>query len=137
MTVSALIALLLSTTNVEYNNNLSDFLSDSGSDTSSCISTTKLGLQQSNSIDSYMPGTIPERLYKHAQLVYNNYKEGFLLSIDDFVPTASEAAAVEAEVDNIVLTQAIETINRTARSGRHVKPTQKVKLNTEQELAFR
>jgi hypothetical protein len=47
---------------------------------------------------------MPERLYKRAQLAHDNYEEGFLLSIDDFAPTASEVAAVEAEVDDIALT---------------------------------
>jgi hypothetical protein len=70
-------------------------------------------------------------------LVHDNFEEGFLLSINNFVPTASKVAATEAEVDDIVLTQAIDTINRTVRSGRYVKPLQKAKLNTEQELVFR
>jgi hypothetical protein len=52
-------------------------------------------------------------------------------------PTASEVAAAEAEVDDIGLTQAIDTINRTVRSGRYVKPSAKARLNTEQELVFR
>jgi hypothetical protein len=51
--------------------------------------------------------------------------------------SAGEVAATEAEVDDIVLTQAIDTINRTGRSGRHVKPPQKARLNTEEELVFR
>jgi hypothetical protein len=134
--VSALIASSLSTTNAKHGNDLSDISSDSSSDAGGGMSTTKLGLQRFDGIDTYVPGTMPECLYKRAQLVHDNYEEGFLLSVDDFAPTASEVAAVEAEVD-IALTQAIETINKTARSGRHVKPTQKVKLNTEQELAFR
>ena len=38
------------------------------------------------------------------------------------IPTASEVAAAEAEVDNIILAQAIDTINRIVRSSKHVKP---------------
>ena len=57
--------------------------------------------------------------------------------VEDFASTASEVATVEAEVSDIELTKAIDAIKQTVRSGRHVKPSQKVKLNTEQELAFR
>jgi hypothetical protein len=46
-------------------------------------------------------------------------------------------AEVEAEVSDTALTEAIEAIKQTVRSGRHVKPSQKVKMNAEQELAFR
>jgi hypothetical protein len=51
--------------------------------------------------------------------------------------SASEVAATQAEVDDIALTQAIDTINRTVGSVRYIKPSQKAKLNTEQELVFR
>jgi hypothetical protein len=111
--------------------------SDSGPDTSTRVSTTKLGLKRSDGVDTYIPGTVPERLYKRAQLAHNNFEEGFLLSADDFAPTASEVAAAEAEVSDTALTKAIDSIKKTVRSGRHVTPSEKVKLNTEQELAFR
>jgi hypothetical protein len=84
-----------------------------------------------------VPGTLPECLYKRVQQAYNNYEEGHILRLDDFAPTASKVAEVEAEVSNTALTEAIEAIKQTVRSGRHVKPSQKVKINTEQELAFR
>ena len=84
-----------------------------------------------------MPGTIPERLYKRVQLAHDNYKEGCLLRAEDFAPTASEVATVEAKVSDVALTKAIDAIKQTVRSGRYVKPSQKAKLNTEQELAFR
>jgi hypothetical protein len=135
--VSALIASSLSTTNHEHGDDFSELSSDSGSDAGGGVSTTKLGLQRFDGLDTYIPGTMPERLYKRAQIAHDNFEEGFLLSIDDFAPTASEVVAAEAEVDDIALTQAIDTINRTVRSGRHVKPSQKAKMNTEQELAFR
>jgi hypothetical protein len=82
----------------------------------------------------YIPGTLPEYFYKQVQQVYNNYKEGYILQLDNFVPTASKVAAVEAEVSNIVLTKAIEAIKQTVRSGRYIKPLLKIKINTEQEL---
>jgi len=84
-----------------------------------------------------VPGTLPERLYKRVQRAHDNYEEGHILQPDDFAPTASEVAAVEAEVSDTALTKAIEAIKQTVRSGRHVKPSQKSKMNTEQELAFR
>jgi hypothetical protein len=71
-----------------------------------------------------------------ADNVYN-FEEGFLLNTDNFAPTASEVAAVEAEVSDTALTKAIESIKKTVRSGRHVRPSEKVKLNTEQALVFR
>ena len=84
-----------------------------------------------------MPSTLPEHLYKRVQQAHDNYKEGHILRLDDFAPTASEVAVVEAEVSDSVLTEAIEAIKQTVRSGRHMKPSQKVKMNTEQKLAFR
>ena len=80
---------------------------------------------------------MPERLYKRAQLTHNNFEEGFILNTDDYAPAASDVAIVEAEVSNIALTNAINSIKKTVRSCRHVKPSQKVKLNTEPELALR
>ena len=41
------------------------------------------------------------------------------------------------EVSDIALNKSIDAIKQTVRLGRRVKPSQKAKLNTEQELAFR
>ena len=79
-----------------------------------------------------MPSTILEYLYKCIQQAYNNYKKGCLLRVEDFAPTTSKVATVEAEVSDIALTKAIDAIKQTVRSGRHVKLSQKVKLNMEQ-----
>ena len=136
--VSALIASSLSTTNPEYSDDFSELSSDSGSDAGGGVSTTKLGLQQClEGPDLYVPGTLPEHLYKRVQQAHDNYEEGYILQLDDFAPTTSEVVAVEAEVSNSALTKAIEAVKQTVRSGRHVKPSQKVKMNTEQELVFR
>jgi hypothetical protein len=127
---------LLSLQNRIQDNDILDFESDSDYDVD--ISITKLGLQRCiEALGLYMLGTFPECLYKHAQQAYNNYKEGHILQVEDFAPTASEVAAVEAEVSNSILTKAIEAIKQTVRSGRHIKSSQKAKMNTEQELAFR
>jgi hypothetical protein len=113
-------------------------LPESDSDYNVDASTTKLGLQRYlEGPNLYVPGTLPERLYKQVQQAHDNYKEGYILQLEDFVSTASKVAAVEAEVSNIVLTKAIEAIKQTVRSGRHVKPLLKIKINTEQELVFR
>jgi hypothetical protein len=137
--VSALITSSLTTTNPEHDDELLGSSSDSDfdPDTSARVSTTKLGLQRFDGLDTYVPGTVPERLYKRAQLAHDNFEEGFLLNIDDFAPTASEVAAIEAEVGDTALTEAIDSIKKTVRSGRHVRPSEKVKLNTEQALVFR
>ena len=78
-----------------------------------------------------MPSTILEYLYKCIQQAYNNYKKGCLLRVENFVPTASKVATVEAKVSDIAPTKAIDAIKQTVRSGRHMKPLQKVKLNIE------
>jgi hypothetical protein len=135
--VSALITSSLATTNPERDDESLGFSSDSDSDTSAKVSTTKLGLQRFDGLDTYVPGTVPERLYKHVQLAHDNFEEGFLLNTDDFAPTASKVAAVEAEVSDTALTKAIDSIKKTVRSGRHVRPSEKVKLNMEQALVFR
>jgi hypothetical protein len=41
----------------------------------------------------------------------------FNLTVDDFAPTASEIAVVEAEVNDEAWTKAIETIKKTVRSS--------------------
>ena len=88
------------------------------------LSSTQIGLQRSNGqADTYVPGTVPERLYKRAQMAHENYDDIFTLGIDDFAPTDGEMAAIEAEVDDTALTNAIEAIKKTVRSGRQVKPT--------------
>ena len=134
--VSALVASPLSLQNRTQDDDNLDFGSDSECDVDA--STTKLGLQRClEGPDLYVPGTLPERLYKRVQQAHSNYEEGHILRLEDFAPTASEVAAVQAEVNDSALTEAIEAIKQTVRSGRHVKPSLKVKMNTEQELVFR
>jgi hypothetical protein len=43
---------------------------------------------------------------------------------DNFAPTASEVAAVEAEVSDTAFIKAINSIKKTASSGRHVRPSE-------------
>lgn len=65
--VLALTASLLDIVNTVSDNEFLDLGTDSTfeSDTEILVSTTKIGLQQSQGgIDTYVPGTLPERLYK-------------------------------------------------------------------------
>jgi hypothetical protein len=97
------------------------------------VSTTRLGLQRSKGcIDTYMPGTVPERLYKRAQLAYETLDGAYQLTPDVFAPTAAELRAVAAEVSDEALTKAITALKETvvsSRSGRRGVPTRKVILN--------
>jgi hypothetical protein len=98
------------------------------------VSTTQLGLQRSKRLpDTYVPGTMPERLYKRAQMAHDNDDGAFILNAEGFAPTAKELAVVEAEVSDKALTDAIETVRKTVRSGRYIIPSQKVVLNKAQE----
>src|SRR5436305_5616804 len=103
------------------------------------ISTTRLGLQRSEGLpDTYVPGTVPERLYKRAQLAHDTVDSAYQLTPDVFAPTPAELRAVAAEVGDEALTNAIAAIKVTgARSGRRSKPTSKVIINkvSEQEQA--
>jgi hypothetical protein len=135
--VLALIESSLSTINSKQGDDLLESSSHSDSDFDPGTLTTKLGLQRFDGVDTYILGPAPERLYKRAQIAHDNFEEGFLLSTDDFAPIASELAAVEAEVGDIALTNAIDAIKQTVRLGKHVKPSQKAKLSAEQELARR
>jgi hypothetical protein len=58
-----------------------------------------------------------------ADNVYN-FEEGFLLNTDNFAPTASEVAAAEAEVSDTAFIKAINSIKKSASSGRHVRPSE-------------
>jgi hypothetical protein len=139
-TVSVLIALLLSTTNPEYNNNFSGSLSDSDSDfCSGKLLTIQIGLECSDRLpDIYIPGTVPEHLYKHVQLVYNiDNSSIFVLDTYVFVPTIQEIATIEAEANDSVLTDTIEAVRKTIQSGRHMKPSFKIAENQAQQLVLR
>jgi hypothetical protein len=97
------------------------------------LSTTQLGHQRTVGVkDSYIPGTVQERLYKHATRAYesDNLNSTFVLTPDILAPTLEEIAVVQADVDNDALTRAIETVKTTVRSsGRHRVETLKVQLN--------
>ena len=86
------------------------------------MSTTRLGLQRSNSnINTYVPGTLPKRLYKRAQLEVDDNANGcYKLTTQDAPITAAEIEAVLAvDKDSKAIDKAIETIKRTVRPSRN------------------
>jgi seryl-tRNA synthetase len=97
------------------------------------VSTTRLGLQRSEGYtDTYVPRTVPERLYKRAQQAHETLDGAYQLTPDIFAPTAAELRAVAAEVSDEALTKAITALKETvvsSRSGRRGAPTRKVILN--------
>jgi hypothetical protein len=97
------------------------------------LSTTQIGLQRTiGTEDTYIPGTVPERLYKRAAKAHElNESDGaFVLTPDVLAPTLEEVAAVQAEVDDDALTRAIEAVKSTVRlSGRLRVDSEKVRLN--------
>jgi hypothetical protein len=97
------------------------------------LSTTQLGFQRTVGVeDTYILGTVPERLYKRVAKAYESNKSNgaFVLTPDVLAPTLEEIAVVQAEVDDDALTKAIETVKTTARSSsRHQVRSLKVQLN--------
>jgi hypothetical protein len=97
------------------------------------LSATQLGFQRTLGVkDTYVPGTVPERLYKRAAKAHeSDDSDGvFVLTPDVQAPTLEEVAAVQAEVDDDVLTRAIEAVKATVRaSGRLRVDSKKVQDN--------
>jgi hypothetical protein len=86
------------------------------------MSTTRLGLQRSNSnINTYVPRTLPKRLYKRAQLeVDDNANSCYKLTTQDALITAAEIEAVLAvDKDNKAIDKAIKTIKRIVKPSRN------------------
>jgi hypothetical protein len=85
-----------------------------------------------------VPGTLPERLYKRAQFAHGIDDDSvFVLSTQVFAAIAQEIASVEAEVNDNVLTDTIEAMRKTVRSGKQVKPSFEVTENQAQRFALR
>ena len=80
------------------------------------LSTTQLGFQRTLSVkDTYVLGTVLERLYKRAAKAHesDDLDGAFILTSDIQAPTLEEVAAVQAEVDDDALTKAIEAVKVT------------------------
>ena len=105
------------------------------------VTTTQLGFQRTIGVaDTYVAGTMLERLYKRATKAHEVVDDGdiddgtFVLTLKVFAPTAVEIKAVQAEVDDEALSKAIETVKTTVRlSGRVRVDSRKVQLNKEAE----
>jgi hypothetical protein len=100
------------------------------------VSTTRLGIQRSKgNIDTYVPGTLPERLYKRAQLeVDSNDTSGcYRLTAQDAPITTDEIDAIRAvEEDGQALDEAIDTIKKTVRLSRNRVVTNRAMESREQ-----
>ena len=98
----------------------------------------QLGFQRSINVeDTYVPGTMPERLYKHiGKAIDADESDGtFVLTPDVQAPTLDEIAAVQAEVEDDALTKAIKSVKSTMRSSsRRRVNTTKVKENKAAQL---
>ena len=87
------------------------------------MSTTGLGLQRSEgTVDTYVPGTLPERLYKRAQLQIvddDDDTDGcYRLTAQDTPITVSEMETILAvEEDARAIDKAIDAIKITVRSS--------------------
>src|SRR5207245_832800 len=104
--ISALVASSAMRMSDESGSELSD-LSDLDS---ANISTTQRGLQRSEGLpNTYVPGTVPERLYKRAQMAHE-IDGAYQLTPDVFAPTQAELRAAAAEVGDEALTNAIAAI---------------------------
>jgi hypothetical protein len=105
------------------------------SDFMASLSTTQIGFQRTIGVeDTYVPGTVPERLYKRAAKAHesDDTNGAFVLTSDVFAPTMEELAAVQAEIDDDALTKAIETVKGMVRSSSRLRvDTKKVQLNKE------
>jgi hypothetical protein len=98
------------------------------------VSTTKLGIQRSaGNIDTYVPGTLPERLYKRAQLEVDDADGCHRLTTQDTPITADEINTILAvEEDGQAIDKAIETIKKTVQSNRNRVATNRAIESREQ-----
>jgi hypothetical protein len=87
------------------------------------MSTTGLGLQRSEgTVDTYVPGTLPKRLYKRAQLQIDDDDDDtdgcYRLTAQDAPITVSEMETIIAvEEDAKAIDKAIDAIKATVRSS--------------------
>ncbi len=95
------------------------------------LTTTQLGIQRLRDagLDTYKPGTLPPRLYQTNPFVVQ--KEDTEIGDNCFVLSAQEKPASAREVEDAQdakgLSEAIQALMVTSRSGRTIKPTEKAK----------
>jgi hypothetical protein len=100
------------------------------------ISTTRLGIQRSKgTVDTYIPRTLPERLYKRAQLQVDNDDTNvcYRLTTQDAPITVNEMETIQAaDEDGQAIDRVIETIKKTVQSGRNQVATNRAIESREQ-----
>jgi hypothetical protein len=103
---------------------------------SALVSTTQLGIQRlTSNPNTYIPGTLPERLYKRSQLeVDDDDSSGcYRLTTQDAPITADEIETIQAaDEDGQAIDRAIETIKKTVRSSRNRVATNRAIESREQ-----
>ena len=89
-----------------------------------------------SNLDTYMPGTLPERLYKRVQLQAANDADtdGFYrITTQDAPITVDEIEAIQAvDEDGQAINKAIETIKKTVRLSRNRVATNRAIESREQ-----
>jgi hypothetical protein len=108
-------------------------------DTIAQPSTTQLGLQRLEKVpDAYQPGTLPPRLFMSNPFAQQTEPTesgdvSYQMTAKEVPATAKEIQDMEDEaVDEIALSQAIETMVATSRTGRKRTATAKMVDNEEQ-----
>jgi hypothetical protein len=100
------------------------------------VFTTRLGIRCSKgNIDANVPGTLPERLYKRAQLEVDSDDTNscYRLTAQDAPITTDEIDAIQAEEeDGQALDKAIDTIKKTVQSSRNPVVTNRAMESQEQ-----
>ena len=103
------------------------------------MSTTQPGIQRlASNPDTYILGTLPERLYKRVQLQANDDADDdtdgcYRLTTQDAPITVDEMEAIQAaDEDGQAIDRAIETIKRTVRSSRNRVATNRAIESREQ-----
>jgi hypothetical protein len=108
------------------------------------LTTTQLGVQRLQGVpDTYQPGTLPPRLYQNnpfavqAEVTETGENE-YQLTAQERPATAEEVRRMtEEEEDEVVLSQAINSLITTTQAGRKRKATPKVMENIEQAKSKR
>jgi hypothetical protein len=100
------------------------------------VSTTQLGIQRlTSNLDTYVLGTLLERLYKRAQLkVDNNNSSGcYRLTTQDALITTNEIKTIQtADEDKQAIDRAIKIIKKTVQLSRNRVATNRAIESREQ-----
>jgi hypothetical protein len=104
------------------------------------LSTTQLRIQRLNGLsDTYLPGTLPPQLYQTNPFAQQKAADEipYEFFAKEMPATAQEIQALAEDEDEEALSQAVETILETTKSGRKRKATSKAEANAELEKALK